>query len=114
MCAEYNKSDPPVGVDIGRAGSFPGMEVVCARQPAPDPVSVAAHSSHRQRESEEEYFKEECSSTESQHQEVQHTQHNNNTLHLRLIPKKFRMNYSFLNSIFFLNCKTKKLIETII
>ncbi|XP_057209785.1 pleckstrin homology-like domain family B member 1 isoform X7 [Triplophysa rosa] len=62
LCAEYNKSDPPVCVDTGRAVFFPGMEVS-------DPVSVAAHSSHRQRESEEENLKEECSSTESQHQE---------------------------------------------
>ncbi|XP_056601600.1 pleckstrin homology-like domain family B member 1 isoform X3 [Triplophysa dalaica] len=63
LCAEYNKSDSPVCVDTGRAGFFPGMEVMS------DPVSVAAHSSHRQREREEENLKEECSSTESQHQE---------------------------------------------
>ncbi|XP_016327820.1 pleckstrin homology-like domain family B member 1 isoform X5 [Sinocyclocheilus anshuiensis] len=69
LCAEYNKSDPPVGVDRGRACQFPGMEEVSVWRPAPDPVSVLAESSHRQRESEEENLKEECSSTESQHQE---------------------------------------------
>ncbi|XP_051551919.1 pleckstrin homology-like domain family B member 1 isoform X3 [Myxocyprinus asiaticus] len=69
LCAEYNKSDPPVGVDTGRAGQFPGMEEVSDRRPGPDPVSLAVQNSHRQRESEEENLKEECSSTESQHQE---------------------------------------------
>ncbi|XP_059404232.1 pleckstrin homology-like domain family B member 1 isoform X8 [Carassius carassius] len=69
LCAEYNKSDPPVGVDRGRACQFPGMEEVSVRRPGPDPASVLAQSSHRPRESEEENLKEECSSTESQHQE---------------------------------------------
>ncbi|XP_043094492.1 pleckstrin homology-like domain family B member 1 isoform X10 [Puntigrus tetrazona] len=69
LCAEYNKSDPSVGLDTGRACQFPGMEEVSVRRPSPDPASVAAQSSHRQRESEEENLKEECSSTESQHQE---------------------------------------------
>lgn len=73
LCAEYNKSDPPVGVDTGRVCQFPGMEEVSVRRPGPDPVSVPGQSSHRQRESEEDNLKEECSSTESQHQEVQHT-----------------------------------------
>ncbi|XP_026067390.1 pleckstrin homology-like domain family B member 1 isoform X7 [Carassius auratus] len=69
LCAEYNKSDPPVGMDTGRACQFPGMEEVSVRRPGPDPASGLAQSSHRQRESEEENLKEECSSTESQHQE---------------------------------------------
>uniref|UniRef100_A0A8C2GK09 Pleckstrin homology-like domain family B member 1 n=1 Tax=Cyprinus carpio TaxID=7962 RepID=A0A8C2GK09_CYPCA len=69
LCAEYNKSDPSVGVDTGRACQFPGMEEVSVRRPGPDPASVPVQSSHRQRESEEENLKEECSSTESQHQE---------------------------------------------
>ncbi|XP_059406732.1 pleckstrin homology-like domain family B member 1 isoform X5 [Carassius carassius] len=69
LCAEYNKSDPLVGVDTGRACQFPGMEEVSVRRPGPDPASGLAQSSHRQRESEEENLKEECSSTESQHQE---------------------------------------------
>ncbi|XP_055055340.2 pleckstrin homology-like domain family B member 1 isoform X4 [Misgurnus anguillicaudatus] len=67
LCAEYNKSDPPAGVDAGRECLFPCMEEVPGLRPTPDPV--AAHSSYRQRESEEENLKEECSSTESQHQE---------------------------------------------
>ncbi|XP_065106277.1 pleckstrin homology-like domain family B member 1 isoform X13 [Paramisgurnus dabryanus] len=67
LCAEYNKSDSPAGVDAGRECLFPCMEEVQGLRPAPDPV--AAHSSYRQRESEEENLKEECSSTESQHQE---------------------------------------------
>ncbi|KAI2664690.1 Pleckstrin homology-like domain family B member 1 [Labeo rohita] len=69
LCAEYNKSDPPVDVDAGRACQFPGMEEVSVRRPGPDPVSMPGQSSHRLRESEEENLKEECSSTESQHQE---------------------------------------------
>ncbi|XP_067294918.1 pleckstrin homology-like domain family B member 1 isoform X8 [Pseudorasbora parva] len=69
LCAEYNKSDPPVGLDAGKACQFPGMEEVSVRRPGPDPASVLAQSSQRQRESEEENLKEECSSTESQHQE---------------------------------------------
>ncbi|XP_056100857.1 pleckstrin homology-like domain family B member 1 isoform X8 [Rhinichthys klamathensis goyatoka] len=69
LCAEYNKSDPPVGLDAGRACQFPGMEEVSVRRPGPVPASVPAQSSQRPRESEEENLKEECSSTESQHQE---------------------------------------------
>ncbi|XP_051970237.1 pleckstrin homology-like domain family B member 1 isoform X8 [Xyrauchen texanus] len=69
LCAEYNKSDPPVGVDTGKAGQFPGMEEVSNQRPGPDPVSLAVQNSHRQREIEEQNLKEECSSTESQHQE---------------------------------------------
>lgn len=73
LCSEYNKSDPSVGVDTGRACQFPGMGEVSVWRHGPDPASVLTQSSHRQRESEEENLKEECSSTESQHQEVQHT-----------------------------------------
>ncbi|KAG1958863.1 pleckstriny-like domain family B [Pimephales promelas] len=69
LCAEYNKSDPPVGLDAGRACQFPGMEEVSVRRPGPVPATVPAQSSQRQRENEEENLKEECSSTESQHQE---------------------------------------------
>ncbi|XP_051959094.1 pleckstrin homology-like domain family B member 1 isoform X2 [Xyrauchen texanus] len=69
LCMEYNKSDPLDGVDTGRACQFPGMEEVSVRRPCPEPASVAVQNSQRQRDSEKENLKEECSSTESQHQE---------------------------------------------
>ncbi|XP_026854246.2 pleckstrin homology-like domain family B member 1 isoform X9 [Electrophorus electricus] len=73
LCAEYNKGDLPGGPEMGRAGQFPGMEEGPVQQPCPDPVGVAVQQTHththRQRESDEENMKEECSSTESQHQE---------------------------------------------
>ncbi|KAI4890579.1 hypothetical protein NFI96_016200 [Prochilodus magdalenae] len=77
LCAEYNKGDPLVDMETVRTGQFPGMEEGPVRRPCPDPVGVAAQSTHththRQRESDEENLKEECSSTESQHQEHEDT-----------------------------------------
>ncbi|XP_045559640.1 pleckstrin homology-like domain family B member 1 isoform X23 [Salmo salar] len=78
LCAEYNKGDGPVGGEAeGRMG-FPGglgPGEGAARRPSMD--SLAGSSSLRrsmaqrqQRESDEENLKEECSSTESTHQEV--------------------------------------------
>ncbi|KAL7838166.1 hypothetical protein AOLI_G00265700 [Acnodon oligacanthus] len=77
LCAEYNKGDPLVDMETARAGQFPGMEEGSVQRPCPDPVGVAAQRTHahahRQRESDEENLKEECSSTESQHQEHEDT-----------------------------------------
>ncbi|XP_026228999.1 pleckstrin homology-like domain family B member 1 isoform X3 [Anabas testudineus] len=74
LCAEYNKGenadlDPLVS---GRTGLADGS----GRRPSMDNVlggilsSPAVHLAHRQRENDEENLKEECSSTESTHQEV--------------------------------------------
>ncbi|XP_035622677.1 pleckstrin homology-like domain family B member 1 isoform X3 [Oncorhynchus keta] len=78
LCAEYNKGDGPFGGEAeGRMG-FPGglgPGEGAARRPSMDSL-VGAGSLHRsmaqrqQRESDEENLKEECSSTESTHQEV--------------------------------------------
>ncbi|XP_064856358.1 pleckstrin homology-like domain family B member 1 isoform X7 [Oncorhynchus nerka] len=78
LCAEYNKGDGPFGGEAeGRMG-FPGglgPGERAARRPSMDSL-VGAGSLHRsmaqrqQRESDEENLKEECSSTESTHQEV--------------------------------------------
>ncbi|XP_031651714.1 pleckstrin homology-like domain family B member 1 isoform X15 [Oncorhynchus kisutch] len=77
LCAEYNKGDGPFGGEAeGRMGFPGGLGPVegAARRPSMD--SLAGSSSlHRsmaqrqQRESDEENLKEECSSTESTHQE---------------------------------------------
>ncbi|XP_071214460.1 pleckstrin homology-like domain family B member 1 isoform X17 [Salvelinus alpinus] len=78
LCAEYNKGDGPLGGEAeGRMG-FPGglgPGEGEARRPSMD--NLAGSSSLRrsmaqrqQRESDEENLKEECSSTESTHQEV--------------------------------------------
>ncbi|XP_064856354.1 pleckstrin homology-like domain family B member 1 isoform X3 [Oncorhynchus nerka] len=77
LCAEYNKGDGPFGGEAeGRMG-FPGglgPGERAARRPSMDSL-VGAGSLHRsmaqrqQRESDEENLKEECSSTESTHQE---------------------------------------------
>ncbi|XP_064840734.1 pleckstrin homology-like domain family B member 1 isoform X10 [Oncorhynchus masou masou] len=78
LCAEYNKGDVPLGGEAeGRMG-FPGglgPGEGAARRTSMD--SLAGSSSLRrsmaqrqQRESDEENLKEECSSTESTHQEV--------------------------------------------
>ncbi|XP_064830731.1 pleckstrin homology-like domain family B member 1 isoform X2 [Oncorhynchus masou masou] len=77
LCAEYNKGDGPFGGEAeGRMG-FPGglgPGEVAARRPSMDSL-MGAGSLHRsmaqrqQRESDEENLKEECSSTESTHQE---------------------------------------------
>ncbi|XP_014909573.1 pleckstrin homology-like domain family B member 1 isoform X11 [Poecilia latipinna] len=79
LCAEYNKGES-VGLDSlgsGRLG-FPGSLGDCSgRRPSLEnllggtPTSPAAlRLAQRQRESDEENLKEECSSTESTHQEV--------------------------------------------
>ncbi|KAK5621423.1 hypothetical protein CRENBAI_006806 [Crenichthys baileyi] len=78
LCAEYNKGES-VGLDplgSGRMG-FPGSLTDCSgRRPSVEnllggtPASAAAlRLAQRQRESDEENLKEECSSTESTHQE---------------------------------------------
>lgn len=73
LCAEYNKGDPVGHMETGRAGQFPGTE---GQRPGPDLVGVAVQRSnaltHRLGECDDENLKEECSSTESQHQEVRH------------------------------------------
>ncbi|XP_062274977.1 pleckstrin homology-like domain family B member 1 isoform X2 [Scomber scombrus] len=78
LCAEYNKGDSP-GLDpmgSGRAG-FPGaLGDGSGRRPSMENVlggtlsSATLRMAQRQRESDEENLKEECSSTESTHQEV--------------------------------------------
>ncbi|XP_021166427.2 pleckstrin homology-like domain family B member 1 isoform X8 [Fundulus heteroclitus] len=79
LCAEYNKGES-AGLDplgSGRMG-FPGSLSECSgRRPSVEnilggtPTSAAAlRLAQRQRESDEENLKEECSSTESTHQEV--------------------------------------------
>ncbi|CAG6007581.1 unnamed protein product [Menidia menidia] len=78
LCAEYNKGEgtglDPLG--SGRTG-FPGGFVDGpGRRPSAEnvlggaPSSAALRLAQRQRESDEENLKEECSSTESTHQEV--------------------------------------------
>lgn len=68
LCAEYNKGEG-TGLDplcLGRSG-FPGcLENV----PGGTASSSTLRLAQRQRESDEENLKEECSSTESTHQEV--------------------------------------------
>ncbi|XP_023130409.2 pleckstrin homology-like domain family B member 1 isoform X19 [Amphiprion ocellaris] len=77
LCAEYNKGESP-GLDplgSGRTG-FPGLSDGSARRPSMEnvlggmPTSASLRLAQRQRESDEENLKEECSSTESTHQEV--------------------------------------------
>ncbi|KAM9733473.1 pleckstrin homology-like domain family B member 1 isoform 17-T17 [Menidia menidia] len=78
LCAEYNKGEG-TGLDpltSGRTG-FPGGFVDGpGRRPSAEnvlggaPSSAALRLAQRQRESDEENLKEECSSTESTHQEV--------------------------------------------
>ncbi|KAF4073095.1 hypothetical protein AMELA_G00254800 [Ameiurus melas] len=74
LCAEYNKGDSVVDMETGRAGQFPGTE---DQRPGPDLVGVAVQRSHththRPGECDDENLKEECSSTESQHQEHEDT-----------------------------------------
>ncbi|XP_058239429.1 pleckstrin homology-like domain family B member 1 isoform X10 [Hemibagrus wyckioides] len=74
LCAEYNKGDPVVDMETERAGQFPGTE---GQQPGPDLVGVSVQRSHahthRLAECDDENQKEECSSTESQHQEHEDT-----------------------------------------
>ncbi|XP_076867925.1 pleckstrin homology-like domain family B member 1 isoform X4 [Brachyhypopomus gauderio] len=77
LCAEYNKGDLPGDLDTGRGSQFSGMEEGPSHRPCPDPVGGAAQHTHalthRPRESDEENLTEECSSTESQHQEHEET-----------------------------------------
>ncbi|XP_051813492.1 pleckstrin homology-like domain family B member 1 isoform X4 [Acanthochromis polyacanthus] len=77
LCAEYNKGDSP-GLDplgSGRTG-FLGLSDGSVRRPSMEnvlggmPTSASLRLAQRQRESDEENLKEECSSTESTHQEV--------------------------------------------
>ncbi|XP_058866334.1 pleckstrin homology-like domain family B member 1 isoform X5 [Acipenser ruthenus] len=70
LCAEYNKADSVPG---GRSGDEPGRERAfpgegAGRRPSLD--TQTRRGAQRQRESDEENLKEECSSTESTHQEV--------------------------------------------
>lgn len=74
LCAEYNKGesaglDPLVSGRTGLAdgsGRRPSIENVLGGMPS----SAAIRLAQRQRENDEENLKEECSSTESTHQEV--------------------------------------------
>ncbi|XP_056139901.1 pleckstrin homology-like domain family B member 1 isoform X3 [Lampris incognitus] len=76
LCAEYNKSDGSAveTLESGRMG-FPGADSCGLRPSMENVLGGTPHSSmqrlaQRQRESDEENLKEECSSTESTHQEV--------------------------------------------
>ncbi|XP_070685520.1 pleckstrin homology-like domain family B member 1 isoform X2 [Pempheris klunzingeri] len=78
LCAEYNKGET-VGVDplgSGRTGFPGGPTEGLGRRPSVEnvlggmPSPAALRLVQRQRESDEENLKEECSSTESTHQEV--------------------------------------------
>uniref|UniRef100_UPI003AADDBFD pleckstrin homology-like domain family B member 1 n=1 Tax=Centroberyx gerrardi TaxID=166262 RepID=UPI003AADDBFD len=77
LCAEYNKGDDP-GLDAlgsGRTGFPGGLADGSGRRPSMEnilggtPTSSTLRLAQRQRESDEENLKEECSSTESTHQE---------------------------------------------
>ncbi|TSY98096.1 Pleckstrin homology-like domain family B member 1 [Bagarius yarrelli] len=74
LCAEYNKGDLVVDMETERAGQFPKAD---GQRPYPDLVGVAVQRSHthtdRLGECDDENLKEECSSTESQHQEHEDT-----------------------------------------
>ncbi|XP_008295116.1 pleckstrin homology-like domain family B member 1 isoform X1 [Stegastes partitus] len=78
LCAEYNKGESP-GLDplgSGRTGFPGGLSDGSGRRPSMEnvlggmPSSTSLRLAQRQRESDEENLKEECSSTESTHQEV--------------------------------------------
>uniref|UniRef100_A0A8B9HXJ6 Pleckstrin homology-like domain family B member 1 n=1 Tax=Astyanax mexicanus TaxID=7994 RepID=A0A8B9HXJ6_ASTMX len=68
LCAEYNKGDEPgMGFSGLVSGEAPGV-----RRPSVDLAAAASlRMAHRQRESDEDTVREECSSTESTHQEVE-------------------------------------------
>lgn len=78
LCAEYNKGEgtglDPLG--SGRTGFPGGLTDGLGRRPSMEnvlggtPSSATLRLVQRQRESDEENLKEECSSTESTHQEV--------------------------------------------
>ncbi|KAJ8347779.1 hypothetical protein SKAU_G00263680 [Synaphobranchus kaupii] len=63
LCAEYNKGDLPGGGEAGRLGGGRRQAAEMAG------AAVSLRGAQRQRESDEENLKEECSSTESTHQE---------------------------------------------
>ncbi|XP_049323193.1 pleckstrin homology-like domain family B member 1 isoform X14 [Astyanax mexicanus] len=67
LCAEYNKGDEPgMGFSGLVSGEAPGV-----RRPSVDlAAATSLRMAHRQRESDEDTVREECSSTESTHQEV--------------------------------------------
>ncbi|XP_036415906.1 pleckstrin homology-like domain family B member 1 isoform X4 [Colossoma macropomum] len=68
LCAEYNKGDEPT---MGFSGLVSG-EATGIRRPSMDTAgSASLRMAPRQRESDEENVREECSSTESTHQEVE-------------------------------------------
>ncbi|XP_070827266.1 pleckstrin homology-like domain family B member 1 isoform X2 [Chaetodon trifascialis] len=78
LCAEYNKGESP-GLEppgSGRTGFPGGLTDGLGRRPSMEnvlggtPSSATLRLLQRQRESDEENLKEECSSTESTHQEV--------------------------------------------
>ncbi|XP_072310504.1 pleckstrin homology-like domain family B member 1 isoform X8 [Eucyclogobius newberryi] len=75
LCAEYNKGDDCDPLSSGRSGFPGGLSEGTYGRPAVDilggtPSSSTLRLAQRQRESDEENLKEECSSTESTHQEV--------------------------------------------
>ncbi|XP_045069479.1 pleckstrin homology-like domain family B member 1 [Coregonus clupeaformis] len=73
LCAEYNKGDGPLGGEAeGRMGFPGGLGPVegAASRPCMDSSVHRSMAQRQQRESDEENLKEECSSTESTHQEV--------------------------------------------
>ncbi|KAI4881733.1 hypothetical protein NFI96_010002, partial [Prochilodus magdalenae] len=70
LCAEYNKGDDPA---MGFSGLVSG-EAAGIRRPSMDTAaSTSLRLAARQRETDEENVREECSSTESTHQEVRTT-----------------------------------------
>ncbi|XP_062844481.1 pleckstrin homology-like domain family B member 1 isoform X8 [Trichomycterus rosablanca] len=74
LCAEYNKGDLPAGMEMPRTGQFPGTEVGSFQRPGPDLMGVSPRTnSQRLGEADDENLQEECSSTESQHQEHEDT-----------------------------------------
>ncbi|XP_034024091.1 pleckstrin homology-like domain family B member 1 isoform X2 [Thalassophryne amazonica] len=78
LCAEYNKGESagPDPLSSGRIGFPGGLVDASGLKPSTDnilvgaPFSATLRQAQRQRESDEENLKEECSSTESTHQEV--------------------------------------------
>lgn len=68
LCAEYNKGEDTgqEPLSSARSGRRPSLENVLGGTAS----SAALHLAQKQRENDEENLKEECSSTESTHQEV--------------------------------------------
>ena len=104
MCAEYNKGEGPIAVgEVGKTGLFPGMEEGAVQRPGADPAGVASHHrlGQRQRESDEENLTEECSSTESQHQDVREGTHAHTHTHTRLLthPRSHTLSHSVTQSL---------------